>query len=181
VQIISFDPTEAVYPIYNDSTVPPFSELRSFKDDGPEWQHVFTDYPEHTRFVHKTQHPYGLLAYAVSFRGAQRLLYFASLLGLSHAIDHTFAELCFLGFLQCYSVSPAIVSYHKIKGANCDLASRPLTMKSLLNILCPPGSSLKQSDIDDFHGYSPQSWSKVSLFEGFRIKTLLRCNMQYLR
>ena len=71
---LSFFPGQDVYIIANDSTVPRFDAIYSFKVNGPDWIHPIKEYPEHTRFIHRTVHPIGLYAYAVSFKGAQKLL-----------------------------------------------------------------------------------------------------------
>src|SRR5438045_3157350 len=99
-------PPEPLHIIYNDPTVPPFSDLQNFWNDGEEWLHAVRDYPEHTRFVHRALHPHGLLAYALSLRGAQKLLYYMSILGLPYAVDNAVAEYCFHGALECWAVSP---------------------------------------------------------------------------
>ncbi|KAF7563759.1 hypothetical protein G7046_g371 [Stylonectria norvegica] len=111
------------YIIHDDLTVPPSSRISHLVD----WH----QFPAHTRIVHMSAAPMCSFAYAVSQRGARKLLYALSINGLHMAFDNSLAQLCRQsavalgrgqftlgnGFgLNCVSVNPTIMFRHKAKG-----------------------------------------------------------------
>ncbi|CAM1503736.1 Fc.00g013270.m01.CDS01 [Cosmosporella sp. VM-42] len=122
------------YVIHNDMTVPPSSKISRLVD--------WSRYPAHTRVVHLTAAPICSFSYAVTQRGARKLLYALSINGLHMAFDNSLAQLCRdsagamsrgleergLG-IKCISVNPTIMFHHKAKGpvsADTDLQSMSL-------------------------------------------------------
>lgn len=122
--------------ILNDATVPPLERLTGIVD--------FRAHEEHTRWVHVTAAPICTFAYAVSQRGAQKILYDLSVDRLSGPFDNALAGLCRrsvsswsklmalaaagdptdrAGTLgdrgldtKCISVTPPLFFHHKSKG-----------------------------------------------------------------
>lgn len=72
--------------ILNDTTVPPLGSVKGLVD--------FTSYQPHTRFVHVSGAPICTFAYAVSQRGARKVLYGLSVNGLAGPFDNSLAWLC---------------------------------------------------------------------------------------
>jgi len=106
------NPDVRKYIIENDATVPGF---------GPETPKGFIrwrEYPEHSRFVHRTGAPICTYAYALSYKGAQKLLYALSVDGLRGPFDNSLSDLCRYQFhgVNCVSVTPPFFSHHKSKG-----------------------------------------------------------------
>ncbi|KAH6608846.1 glycosyltransferase family 25 protein [Trichoderma cornu-damae] len=110
----------AKYIIHDDETVPPYNEVSQLVD--------WTQYRPRTRIVHLSAAPICTFAYAVSQRGAKKILYGLSVDGLHMAFDNSLAQLCRdavydLGRKQsggynmkCLSVNPTIMFHHKPKG-----------------------------------------------------------------
>jgi len=100
------------YLIENDETVAPKEHQPSLK--------VLKDYPEGTRMVHKAGAPMCTFSYAVSYRGAQKILMALAVKGGSSlAIDNSLAYLCRDGYLdlQCYSIEPQLMHHHRPAGS----------------------------------------------------------------
>jgi hypothetical protein len=100
------------YIIENDETVAP-------KAHQP-WLRGLKDLPEHTRMVHKTGAPICTFGYAVSYRGAQKILMALAIkAGGNLAFDNSLAYLCRDGYLdiKCYSVEPQLFQHHRPAGS----------------------------------------------------------------
>jgi hypothetical protein len=103
------------YLIENDPTVPP-------KAHQP-WLKALKDYPEGTRLMHRAGSPICTFAYAVSLRGAQKILMALAIKGgVSMAFDNLLSEFCRDGYLDinCYSVEPQLFSHHRAAGTKKD-------------------------------------------------------------
>jgi len=124
------------YTILNDATVPPLDHVTGIVD--------FKAHPERTRWVHITAAPICTFAYAVSNRGAQKILYDLSVDRLSGPFDNALAWLCRRAVggwsklaalaaegdpqdregklgdrgldAKCLSVTPPVFFHHKAKG-----------------------------------------------------------------
>lgn len=99
------------YVMENDMTVAP-------KEHQP-WLVGLKDYPEQTRLVHKAGAPICTFAYAVSMRGAQKLLWALSVRkGSNLAFDNTLALFCEDGYMdiKCVSVEPMLFIHHRPAG-----------------------------------------------------------------
>ena len=70
------------YIMGEDPTVPNVEDIKNDRGEFP-----FQDFPSHSRFVQKAVSPLCTLAYAVSYRGAQKILYEMSLLGSAAPFD----------------------------------------------------------------------------------------------
>jgi hypothetical protein len=99
------------YIINNDETVAP-------KEHQP-WLKALSEYPDHTRMIHKTGAPICTFAYAVSARGAQKILMALALKGSNLNLDNALAYLCRDGYLniKCYSVQPMLFYHHRPAGS----------------------------------------------------------------
>lgn len=104
------NPDTRKYLIENDQTVPSFKNIKGMI----KWQ----DYPERTRFVHRTGGPICTFAYALSYTGAQKVLYALSVDGLHGPFDNALSDLCRYQFYntRCVSATPAYFFHHKPKG-----------------------------------------------------------------
>jgi hypothetical protein len=122
----------AKFAVLNDATVPPFGRITGIVN--------FTAYPEHTRWVHVTAAPICTFAYALSQRGARKVLFDLSVDRLSGPFDNALAWLCrravgsWSGMLKgegqealetdkdrgldmkCFSVTPPVFFHHKARG-----------------------------------------------------------------
>lgn len=98
------------YIIEDDPTVPGYDEIKGFI----KWE----EYPEHTRFVHRTGGPICTFAYALSYKGAQKVLYALSVDGLRGPFDNALSDLCRYRIhgANCVSVTPPYFLHHKSKG-----------------------------------------------------------------
>ncbi|ETS84026.1 hypothetical protein PFICI_05902 [Pestalotiopsis fici W106-1] len=112
--------------IQNDSTVPPQNRVTGLID--------FKQYPEHTRWVHITGAPICTFAYALSQRGARKVLFDLSVDHLVGPFDNSLAALCRRAVstvgvakdastardrgldTKCISVTPPLFFHHKAKG-----------------------------------------------------------------
>lgn len=122
--------------ILGDTTVPPLDRVTGIVD--------FKQYPEHSRWVHVTAAPICTFAYAVSRRGAQKILYDLSVDRLAGPFDNALAGLCRRAVgswsktlageevadrgldAKCVSVTPPLFFHHKAKGfvmADSDIQS----------------------------------------------------------
>ncbi|KAH8813116.1 hypothetical protein F5884DRAFT_673012 [Xylogone sp. PMI_703] len=101
---------DRVYVKYDDETVPP-------KAHQP-WLKALKEYPEGTRIMHKTGAPICTFAYAVSYKGAQKIMARLGILGGSLAYDNELAFFCqgeVLG-VKCVSVQPWLFVHHRGAG-----------------------------------------------------------------
>jgi hypothetical protein len=125
------------YTIHNDATVPPLKGITGLVN--------FTAYPEHTRWVHPSSAPICTFAYALSQRGARKVLFDLSVDRLSGPFDNALAWLCRRAVaswpkilrgeklvaegeevgtdkgdrgldMKCFSVTPPVFFHHKAKG-----------------------------------------------------------------
>lgn len=114
--------------ILGDATVPALDRVTGLVD--------FRLYPEHSRWVHVTAAPMCTFAYAVSRRGAQKILYDLSVDRLSGPFDNALAGMCRRAVgswsstltggkgdrgdrgldAKCVSVTPPLFFHHKAKG-----------------------------------------------------------------
>jgi hypothetical protein len=113
------------YTILNDATVPSWDKLTGLVK--------FKRYPEHTRWVHVSAAPICTFAYALSQRGARKVLYSLSVDGIHEPYDNALAGMCrrSVGSLvrdrpvkgdgglgmKCLSVTPPVFFHHKAKGS----------------------------------------------------------------
>ncbi|PQE25029.1 glycosyltransferase family 25 protein [Rutstroemia sp. NJR-2017a BVV2] len=100
------------YVIENDETVAPKAQQ--------SWITTLKDLPEHTRIVHKAGAPICSFGYAVSYRGAQKILMALAIRGGNNlAFDNSLAVLCRDGYLdmKCYSVEPQLFQHHRPAGS----------------------------------------------------------------
>lgn len=102
---------EQRYVIKDDETVAPTAHQ--------PWLIDLKDYPEHTRIIHKTGAPICTFAYAVSTRGAQKILASLALKGKNQNLDNALSFLCRDGVLdlKCYSVQPTLFFHHRPVGS----------------------------------------------------------------
>lgn len=100
-----------LYTISNDMTVAP-------KAHQP-WLKALKDLPENTRIIHKAGAPTCTFGYAVSIRGAQKILMALAIkAGANLAFDNGLAFLCRDGMMdmKCYSVEPQLFQHHRPAG-----------------------------------------------------------------
>ncbi|KAL3417727.1 lps glycosyltransferase [Phlyctema vagabunda] len=100
------------YMIQQDETVAPKTQQG--------WLKALADYPEKTRIVHRAGAPICTFGYAVSYRGAQKILFALGIkAGSNLAIDNSLAYLCRDGFLdmKCFSVEPQLFQHHRPAGS----------------------------------------------------------------
>ncbi|KAI8632383.1 hypothetical protein F5Y19DRAFT_421024 [Xylariaceae sp. FL1651] len=109
-------PEHPKYVVQNDQTVPPWSRITGLID----WQ----KHPQFTRWVHVSGGPICTFAYALSQKGARKVLFDLSVNGLSGAYDNALASFCRDGAsgnheglqAKCLSVTPGIFFHHRAKG-----------------------------------------------------------------
>ncbi|KAH9904390.1 hypothetical protein F4778DRAFT_61133 [Xylariomycetidae sp. FL2044] len=109
-------PEHPKYVMEDDETVPPFDHITGLVD--------FQKYREHTRWVHVSGGPICTFAYAVSQRGARKVLFDLSVDHLTGNYDNALAWLCRDGAsrnpdglrAKCVSVTPPIFHHHRPKG-----------------------------------------------------------------
>ncbi|KAI0895039.1 glycosyltransferase family 25 protein [Annulohypoxylon nitens] len=111
--------------IENDDTVPPRDKVTGLVN--------FSTYPEYTRWVHITGAPICTFAYALSQRGARKVLFDLSVDHLTGPFDNALAGLCRRAVstwgaedsaeagdrglnARCISVTPPLFFHHKAKG-----------------------------------------------------------------
>ncbi|KAK9783502.1 hypothetical protein AB5N19_04339 [Seiridium cardinale] len=111
--------------IENDLTVPPLDKVTGLID--------FKSSPEHTRWVHITGAPICTFAYALSQRGARKVLFDLSVDHLTGPFDNSLAGLCRRSVAsvgvqdpakagdrgldaKCLSVTPPVFFHHRAKG-----------------------------------------------------------------
>ncbi|CAN8104803.1 unnamed protein product [Discula destructiva] len=119
------------FTIFNDATVPPLDKVTGIVD--------FKAHPERTRWVHVTAAPICTFAYAVSLRGARKILHDLSVDRLTGPFDNALAGLCRRAVgswsrqlargdededdggdrgldAKCLSVTPPLFFHHKARG-----------------------------------------------------------------
>ena len=107
------------YIVQNDQTVAPLSHIGWLKD--------LYDYPEHTRVYHRSVEPICTYAYAVSARGAQKILLQMGLFESNEpykghpnsAFDNNLSWMCeqkIMG-MKCVSVTPPLFFSHRPAGS----------------------------------------------------------------
>ncbi|KAI5920283.1 hypothetical protein F4810DRAFT_683368 [Camillea tinctor] len=109
-------PEHPKYTIHDDETVPPINKLTGLVD--------FAMYPEFTRWVHVAGGPICTFAYALSQRGARKVLFDLSVDHLLGAFDNALAGFCRDGasgnpdglHAKCISVTPPVFFHHKARG-----------------------------------------------------------------
>lgn len=69
------------------------------------------------RVIFPSYQPIGLVSLAVSYRGAQKMLYDLSWKGLDASMDFGVRDACRRGFLKGWSVTPPIMSSWRVRGA----------------------------------------------------------------
>jgi hypothetical protein len=96
--------------VENDPTVAPKAHQPSIGG--------LKEMPEGTRWVHRAGAPICSFGYAVSYRGAEKILMWLGVKGNPWAIDNAIAFMCKDGFLnmQCYSVEPQLFHHHRPAG-----------------------------------------------------------------
>lgn len=106
--------------IENDITVPPYSRVSSLVNWG--------QFPNKTRIVHMSAAPICSFAYAVSQKGARKLLHALSVEGLHAAYDNSLAQICRDSIFdlvrdkdggynaKCISINPTMMFHHKARG-----------------------------------------------------------------
>ncbi|KAI9800393.1 MAG: hypothetical protein M1825_004163 [Sarcosagium campestre] len=104
---------DRVFEIKNDPLVPAKKHMSQYKD-------LKARFPDHTRVIHKAKGPICLFGYALSQRGAQKLLWSISVKGLHGFIDNEMAGVC-AGNGQvntkCYSSQPTYIRTHRAAGS----------------------------------------------------------------
>jgi len=112
--------------IPNDPSVPPPEKIRAYRDFQPDP----TAYPPHTRLIyHAGERMIGTTAYAVSYLGAQKLIYLLELIENNDTYDIALQQFCrdeTMG-LRCFGVWPNLFGQHKGKGgldADSDIKSK---------------------------------------------------------
>lgn len=110
-------PHHPKYVIEKDETVPPLNKITGLVD--------FKQYPEFTRWVHISGGPICSFAYALSRRGARKVLLDMSIDRLGAPVDNALASLCRDGAsgnadglrARCISVTPPLFFHHRAKGS----------------------------------------------------------------
>ncbi|RFU28210.1 hypothetical protein B7463_g8131, partial [Scytalidium lignicola] len=98
------------YVISDDETVAPKAHQ--------SWLKALKNYPEGTRIIHKAGAPICTFAYAVSYKGAQKIMAASAVNGRSMPYDNELAFFCkdeALG-VKCVSVEPMLFMHHKAAG-----------------------------------------------------------------
>ena len=106
------DEENLVYIIENDETVAPKAHQTNLKS--------LSKYPDGTRLIQRAGAPICSFGFAVSYRGAQKLVMALAVQGMRGlAFDNALATLCRDGFLdvQCYSVQPELMHHHRPAGS----------------------------------------------------------------
>ncbi|KAI1133193.1 hypothetical protein F5Y10DRAFT_229611 [Nemania abortiva] len=109
-------PEHPKYTLSNDNTVPPRNKVTGLVD--------FAKYPEFTRWVHVSGGPICSFAYALSQRGARKVLFDLSVDHLEGPFDNALAGFCRDGAsgnqnglrARCLSVTPPVFFHHRAKG-----------------------------------------------------------------
>ena len=119
----SLDPTDPrTFVIEGDVSAADPRQLFKSNEEIPSW---IADLPPHSRIVHNAKTPICTFAYAVSRRGAQRLLYNLAVNELQGNFDNALAWMCQAKAMgaRCLSVYPSLFHQHRaagIAGKNSD-------------------------------------------------------------
>ena len=102
------------YVIQNDPTVPANERLTLGNKD----HDLLNRWPDHSRVVHVVGAPICTFAYALSYRGAQKILYALSVKELRGLFDNALSWWCtdHSQNARCLSAHPAYFSQHKVRG-----------------------------------------------------------------
>jgi len=101
------------YVIDNEMTLPPPDKITGYQN--------FTAFPN-TRWVHQSGGPICTFSYALSLRGARKVLYDLSVDHLLGPFDNALANLCRYGAdpermgMKCITATPPLFFHHKAKG-----------------------------------------------------------------
>ena len=106
---------ERTFVINNDATAPDYADLFHPENVVPDW---IARHPRQSRLVHVAGEPMCTFAYAVSQRGARKLLYNLAVKELQGNFDNALAWACRDKPLdtQCISVYPSLFHSHKAAG-----------------------------------------------------------------
>lgn len=100
----------------NDMTVP----IREHVDTEIGSKQIKEQYPDHTRVVHRSRHNMCSTAYAISQRGARRLLYEFGIHRLDGAADVLLGRVCDgdhdRDLATCFTVQPPLFAHHRPVG-----------------------------------------------------------------
>ena len=103
---------QRTYVIKNDPTVPANAKLQINNHD------FMAQWPDHSRIVHVVGRPICTFAYALSYKGAQKILYALSVKELKGLFDNALSWWC-TGKDQgarCLSAHPAYFAQHRVRG-----------------------------------------------------------------
>ncbi|KAI7782797.1 hypothetical protein LA080_012838 [Diaporthe eres] len=98
--------------VFQDPTVPSRQHL------SPGFNSV-KEFPEHSRVIHPSDFPLCTYAYAVSYAGAQKILYHGGLDRVVSNFDTDLANNCWL-YMNCISITPPLFHFDRNKGMERD-------------------------------------------------------------
>ncbi|KAF3915589.1 hypothetical protein ABW21_db0206977 [Orbilia brochopaga] len=120
--IMAPPPLNRLYSRYDDPYSTPRSLVGTDNPCGMKffcWNDILkqTKTADNQRVVFPSYEPVGLVALAVSYRGARKMLYDLSWRGLDTSMDFGVRDGCQRGYLKCWSVAPPIMSSWRVQGA----------------------------------------------------------------
>lgn len=118
------------YDIPRDPSVPPLDSIRGLVD--------FRAHPEHTRWVHVTAAPICSFAYALSQRGAQRVLFDLSIDRLGGPFDNALSWLCRRAVGSWADISRAAAEGVALDDAEMSTDKGDLGLRSTCLSVTPP-------------------------------------------
>lgn len=109
------DNDQHVYAIQNDTSAADYRRLYHPYGKIPSW---ISSNPPHSRIVHQADAPICAFAYAVSYRGAQRILYNLAIKELQGIFDNALAWMCRekARGVRCLGVYPPLFYQHRAAG-----------------------------------------------------------------
>ncbi|KAF3925863.1 hypothetical protein ABW20_dc0103961 [Dactylellina cionopaga] len=116
-------PLNSLYHRYKDEYTTPRAMTKRNSPCGDRdffcWNDIIkmTGMEDNERVVFPSYQPVGLVSLAVSYRGAQKMLYDLSWKGLDMSMDWGVRDGCTRGFLKGWSVTPPIMSSWRVRGA----------------------------------------------------------------